>query len=477
MNYITPEMNVRVDEGLEAEIDALSKAEFDLLLELIRTDNEIKTPIVLWKSDNPLEHNLIVDGHHRYKIAQMLGLAVPYEYREFDSLRAVKIWMIKNQKGRRNLTPLQWLRLASRLAKHYEIDLKQRELSGTALKPGEKPEEARRLAAKEMMVGERGINKYDVIEREEPELLDLIDAKILSLSAAYQIAEVVDPELKEDLKRSVDLTANARQNGSNLRAKFDELDNKQYVDIKAERISVTQEALVLDETPLTSEELALASQVYDERFSNTPNALLTGALLERAVAAEAERKACYLNSSRRLRNMLDLGQITLEDLLALVKGNVVISAVHDAPNLRRMAQELRIRAGEESAAKHEAGLKAREERLRKLSEEEALITQRNEARAHNARLLEQLARELANDTIYCPRHGPTCKLTCGMTFDEMALLARQNVIGLEPELVEEQVVVEGDVKMADMTTQKGEVVKTRHVRRPGDIGKLYVEET
>ena len=52
--------------------------------------------IILW-------NGVIVDGHNRYAICTKHGIAFKTEEREFASRNDVKIWMIQNQFGRRNL--------------------------------------------------------------------------------------------------------------------------------------------------------------------------------------------------------------------------------------------------------------------------------------------------------------------------------------------------------------------------------------
>ena len=62
--------------------------------------NGLKTPIQIWK-------NQIVDGHNRYEICQKHN--IPYEVEELffpDEDKACE-WMLRNQLGRRNLTPQQ----------------------------------------------------------------------------------------------------------------------------------------------------------------------------------------------------------------------------------------------------------------------------------------------------------------------------------------------------------------------------------
>ncbi len=66
----------------------------------------IREPILLWKEG---EKHIIIDGHNRYSIAQELSLTdFPVKVVEgLKDLTEVKDWMILNQLGRRNLTPMQ----------------------------------------------------------------------------------------------------------------------------------------------------------------------------------------------------------------------------------------------------------------------------------------------------------------------------------------------------------------------------------
>lgn len=57
----------------------------------------IRDPLVVWRGT-------LIDGHNRYDIAQKHGLDYTVVEKEFEDENHVKIWMIRNQKGRRNLT-------------------------------------------------------------------------------------------------------------------------------------------------------------------------------------------------------------------------------------------------------------------------------------------------------------------------------------------------------------------------------------
>ena len=87
---------INITPELHALIPALSEDELNTLEASILSDG-IRDPIILWD-------NTIVDGHNRYEIAKRHGIDCPSVSRDFQSIDDAKIWMIDNQKGRRNLT-------------------------------------------------------------------------------------------------------------------------------------------------------------------------------------------------------------------------------------------------------------------------------------------------------------------------------------------------------------------------------------
>jgi hypothetical protein len=63
-----------------------------------------RDPLVIWEKD---DETILIDGHNRYKICTKHD--IPYETTnlKFDFFDDVKIWLINNQIGRRNLNPEQ----------------------------------------------------------------------------------------------------------------------------------------------------------------------------------------------------------------------------------------------------------------------------------------------------------------------------------------------------------------------------------
>ena len=89
-------MQITVDNELKSYIRPLKDEEFEKLKESILIEG-IRDPLVVWQG-------ILLDGHHRYKIAQELGLEYKIVEIELPNKEAVKEWIIKNQLGRRNLT-------------------------------------------------------------------------------------------------------------------------------------------------------------------------------------------------------------------------------------------------------------------------------------------------------------------------------------------------------------------------------------
>ena len=93
-------MNLTVDPEFKSIIPPLTKDEYETLRLSIENegirDSLITTP-----------EGVIVDGHNRYEIAESVGLQedeIPITVKEFVDRDSIKLWMIDNQNGRRNIT-------------------------------------------------------------------------------------------------------------------------------------------------------------------------------------------------------------------------------------------------------------------------------------------------------------------------------------------------------------------------------------
>jgi len=82
-------------QELESLIPPLSNEEFKQLERNILQEG-IREPLITW-------NGILIDGHNRYRIAQEHDMNYETLEKEFENLNDVKIWMVNNQLGRRNL--------------------------------------------------------------------------------------------------------------------------------------------------------------------------------------------------------------------------------------------------------------------------------------------------------------------------------------------------------------------------------------
>lgn len=98
------ERNISISAVLKEFIVPLNREEFKQL-ELNLRNEGCRDPLVVWKKPNG--KHVLVDGHNRLQICQKHNLPYKLEVRNFKNVKEVKMWMINNQLGRRNLNPLQ----------------------------------------------------------------------------------------------------------------------------------------------------------------------------------------------------------------------------------------------------------------------------------------------------------------------------------------------------------------------------------
>lgn len=96
---VEPKINPEFEGLLDGQIAEQSYEELKKSIEA----EGIRDPVVVWK-----EQNVLVDGHNRAKIAKELGIPLPRQDKSFADEAEVKTWIIRNQLGRRNLTPARF---------------------------------------------------------------------------------------------------------------------------------------------------------------------------------------------------------------------------------------------------------------------------------------------------------------------------------------------------------------------------------
>lgn len=91
-------MSITIDKEFESLIPPLSAEEFQQLEENCVKEG-IRDALITW-------NGVLIDGHNRFKIAAKHGLHWNEKQMEFADRDEAKLWIIRNQKGRRNLDKL-----------------------------------------------------------------------------------------------------------------------------------------------------------------------------------------------------------------------------------------------------------------------------------------------------------------------------------------------------------------------------------
>ena len=97
-------MNIKINKEFKNLIPELSKEEYNLLEKSILSEG-CRDSLILWG-------DILIDGHNRYEICQRNNVEFSTKEISFTDRDEVKIWIIKNQFGRRNLDTLSRIELA-----------------------------------------------------------------------------------------------------------------------------------------------------------------------------------------------------------------------------------------------------------------------------------------------------------------------------------------------------------------------------
>lgn len=97
------EDNIQIDPEIEGfitplQLDQLKQLELNIL------QDGCRDPLIVWKAGRK---NILIDGHNRYKICKKHNIQYKTIELEYNNIEDVKLWLITNQIGRRNLSPLQ----------------------------------------------------------------------------------------------------------------------------------------------------------------------------------------------------------------------------------------------------------------------------------------------------------------------------------------------------------------------------------
>ena len=185
-----------IDEEFKGLCPPLSTKERDQLENNIIAEG-CREPIILWQG-------IIIDGHNRYEICIRNKIKFKTIKKEFESREDVKIWIIQNQFGRRNLPAYDRARLALQLENLFKEKAKGNQGTRTDLTSspiGEKVNTEKKLA-KIAGLGQGTIQRVKAIEtKATEEQKQKLRSGELSINQVHQSIKRAEKETKREQKR------------------------------------------------------------------------------------------------------------------------------------------------------------------------------------------------------------------------------------------------------------------------------------
>jgi len=193
-------MELKIDKEFKDLIPPLTSDEYKTLENSLLNEG-CRDMLITW-------NGTIIDGHNRYEICKKHNIHFEVEEINFKNKDDVKVWMIDNQKGRRNLTD-GWKFELAQTRKGILLEKGKRNMSAgggnqksglsTIDRPDITPINTRDEIAKDLGWSTGKTAMADKVWREaEPEVKDKIKSNEITFNQAYN--DIKKKEKKENLK-------------------------------------------------------------------------------------------------------------------------------------------------------------------------------------------------------------------------------------------------------------------------------------
>lgn len=212
-------MSITIDKEFESLIPPLSPEEFQQLEENCVKEG-IRDALITW-------NGILIDGHNRFKIAAKHGLLWNEKRMEFADRDEAKIWIYKNQLGRRNIAPFVRAELALKLKPAIAEKAKERQATHTeqGYQKSDKAEHTAKELAKIAGVSHDTIHKVEtILKNGDKEVIDKARKQEISINQAYRSAMNIPP-----VPPKIDLTKEAEKRHE----QFEQAKEEKTVDFQA----------------------------------------------------------------------------------------------------------------------------------------------------------------------------------------------------------------------------------------------------
>ena len=191
---------LRIDYDFENLIPPLTEDEYSRLEQSIRAEG-CRDAIIVW-------NNVIIDGHHRYKICKAHNIDFHTIQMEFSLKDDVILWMLQNQLGRRNLSEFQRVEIVRKYEEAVKAQAEQRMLAGKAdpkvnLPEGQKSRKQSRdeLGTLAGVSGSTYEHATKVIDHAPTPIVNAARNNQISINAAYEVTKLPEPQQSEIAER------------------------------------------------------------------------------------------------------------------------------------------------------------------------------------------------------------------------------------------------------------------------------------
>ena len=227
--------SLKIDKEFKSLIPPLLEDERKQLEENCIRDG-IKDSLVTW-------NGVLIDGHNRYEIAKEHGLEFNVTEMEFESREDAKLWIIRNQLGRRNLSAYDRSSLALKLKPLFADKAKAKEQERkTTYQKSEKSNIPTTNTTKELAkiagVSHDTIHKVEVIESSgNDDLIDKVKNKEMSINKAYREVKGL-PEKKTSSPKIGEIKAESVP----MNESIDEepLPFEEYIDVESSDLEIVK---------------------------------------------------------------------------------------------------------------------------------------------------------------------------------------------------------------------------------------------
>lgn len=214
---------IKIDKEFESLIPPLTEEEFKQLEKNCLRDG-IRDPLIVWEVDNEY---VLIDGHNRFRI---VGLHPTLRFNirrmQFANRDEAKLWIYRNQIGRRNLKPAQLIELGMKMEPLIAEEAKKRTGGGDRKSEEYKKSVSEKSCepihhrenrtdykvAKEIGISEDTYRKGKVILNSgDKKLIEDVRKGDVTINKAFQVIKGIDPKSKSPAQMKQEMLDQKRQ--------------------------------------------------------------------------------------------------------------------------------------------------------------------------------------------------------------------------------------------------------------------------